>query len=576
MNIDAAKKPLGEVWIKAAVLGASWAAIEIVFGSFLHNLRVPFKGNILTAIGFIILIAASYRWKDKGLFWRSGLICALMKTMSPSAVIFGPMIAIFMEALFLDMATRFFGRNFLGFAIGASLAMAWILLQRIFNLVLMYGFKIVEIYTGLTSYIEQQFNWQVNLALAPLILLLLLYIVFGLITVTIAMIWGRKIDKMPAVNMQSHTALYNNPNKEVDFKHSLPWLVFNFLAMITAMVAIGYSPIWLWLPSTLVLVFVWTNRYKRAMRQMMRPKFWLFFGLITIVSSLMVTLVHTNGLNWMDGIIAGIQINFRAAVVISGFTVLGTELYHPRIRRQLLQSRFSNVHAALTLAFETLPAVIGQLPPIKKLFKSPVIYLKLMIEYAEYRVKEIQNRQQQRVIVISGPRETGKTSHLLELFRELNIASAKFGGFVSKRILNDKETSGYNLFSTEEDNLGILMQDNLDYGNGRIGRFFINDKAFEKGNTLIEKLIYDSTDVIILDEIGKLEATGKGWAASLRKTLNSNAVVVILSVNPEHLDKVTSTFGFTPYQIISPGDWNSKLISNLIVQLVSQQKKISL
>ena len=131
---------------------------------------------------------------------------------------------------------------------------------------------------------------------------------------------------------------------------------------------------------------------------MMRPKFWLFFGLITIVSSLMVTLVHTNGLNWMDGIIAGIQINFRAAVVISGFTVLGTELYHPRIRRQLLQSRFSNVHAALTLAFETLPAVIGQLPPIKKLFKSPVIYLKLMIEYAEYRVKEIQNRQQQKVI----------------------------------------------------------------------------------------------------------------------------------------------------------------------------------
>ena len=35
-------------------------------GKFLHNLRVPFSGHILTAIGLIILISASYRWKDKG------------------------------------------------------------------------------------------------------------------------------------------------------------------------------------------------------------------------------------------------------------------------------------------------------------------------------------------------------------------------------------------------------------------------------------------------------------------------------------------------------------------------------
>jgi len=74
-----------------------------VLGSFLHNLKVPFSGNILTAIGIIILISVSYIWKEKGLFWRAGLICAIMKTMSPSAVIFGPMIAIFSEAMLLEI-----------------------------------------------------------------------------------------------------------------------------------------------------------------------------------------------------------------------------------------------------------------------------------------------------------------------------------------------------------------------------------------------------------------------------------------------------------------------------------------
>ena len=88
-------KVLSDIWLKASVLGCLWASSEIVLGSFLHNLQVPFSSNFLTGIGIILLISVSYIWKDKGLFWRSGLICALMKSVSPSAVIFGPMIAIF-------------------------------------------------------------------------------------------------------------------------------------------------------------------------------------------------------------------------------------------------------------------------------------------------------------------------------------------------------------------------------------------------------------------------------------------------------------------------------------------------
>ncbi len=97
------KYTLSEKWIKASIAGTIWAASEIVLGSFLHNLRVPFSGNILTAIGIIILISISFIWRERGIFWRAGLICAIMKTMSPSAVIFGPMIAIIAESLILEL-----------------------------------------------------------------------------------------------------------------------------------------------------------------------------------------------------------------------------------------------------------------------------------------------------------------------------------------------------------------------------------------------------------------------------------------------------------------------------------------
>jgi nucleoside-triphosphatase THEP1 len=197
-----------------------------------------------------------------------------------------------------------------------------------------------------------------------------------------------------------------------------------------------------------------------------------------------------------------------------------------------------------------------------------------MIEHAEQRAKEIQNRQNQKIIVVSGPRESGKTTRLLELFKDLNSASVNAGGFVSIRILNDKNTSGYNLYDLQKGDLGFLMHENIDFGNGKVGRFFINEEAFKTGNKLVDKLIDQSSDVVILDEIGKLEAAGQGWAASLQKALTSKASVVMVSINPEHLDNVSKTFKFNPFQIVNPAEWDAKALTALIVKLIAQTKAV--
>jgi hypothetical protein len=88
---------LSPLWQRAAVLGSLWAASEIALGSFLHNLRVPFAGHALTAIAVAVLVAGHRTWPQEGLLVRAGLIAAVMKSTSPSAVLFGPMVAIVME-----------------------------------------------------------------------------------------------------------------------------------------------------------------------------------------------------------------------------------------------------------------------------------------------------------------------------------------------------------------------------------------------------------------------------------------------------------------------------------------------
>ena len=194
---------LSEKWIKASIIGTIWAASEIVLGSFLHNLKVPFSGNILTAIGIIILISLSYTWTEKGLFWRSGLLCALMKTMSPSAVIFGPMIAIFTEAALLEISVRLLGRTIAGYVIGSMLAMSWNLVQKILNYILFYGSNIIEVYSNLLKLAQKQLNIQTEIVWLPIFILLIVYALFGLLAAITGIRVGRKMVKQPVSDSPS-------------------------------------------------------------------------------------------------------------------------------------------------------------------------------------------------------------------------------------------------------------------------------------------------------------------------------------------------------------------------------------
>ena len=60
--------------------------------------------------------------RENGLIWRAGIICALMKSISPSAVILGPMTGILTEALLVELSVWLFGKNIFGYLIAGALA----------------------------------------------------------------------------------------------------------------------------------------------------------------------------------------------------------------------------------------------------------------------------------------------------------------------------------------------------------------------------------------------------------------------------------------------------------------------
>ncbi len=538
-----------DVWLKASIVGANWAASEIILGSFLHNLNVPFKGSILTAIGLILMISVAQVWKDKGLFWRSGLICALMKTMSPSAVIFGPMIAIFMESLLLEFSVRISGRNTVGFIFGSILAMSWVFVQKIVNFIIYYGFSIVDIYSNLLKYAEKQLNIHFNTYWLPLLVLLGIYVLFGVFAAIVGIKISRSLDKREEKQFTKADNKENISNKKSndDFKYSIIWLISSFIGIIGTIFLISKSNIYVWMPIAIIIVTLWIIRYKRGMRQLFRPGFWIFFILTTALSAILISKLDGGNNSLMVGLITGLKMNFRAAVIIVGFAVLGTELYNPRIRDRMMKSAFRHLPVALELGFESLPYVIANLPDAKTFIKKPSYVVKTLISHSEKRFSEIKEKYQSKVFIISGKVSEGKTNKVIEIVRKLKERGIRIGGFYSPRIIENGETIGYDLVSAENDSKVEFLRIKRNNNTEGIGRFEINNMAIVWGRQILSNENIKDKRVIIIDEAGRFEINGGGWSERIQYLLNKGDILVILTVRDIYKEEVVNKFEIKNY-----------------------------
>jgi nucleoside-triphosphatase THEP1 len=555
------RQGLSEKWIKASIIGTIWAASEIVLGSFLHNLKVPFSGNILTAIGIIILISISYTWKEKGLFWRSGLICALMKTMSPSAVIFGPMIAIFTEAALLEISVRLLGRTIPGYVIGSMLAMSWNLVQKILNYIIFYGSNIIDVYSNLLKFAQKQLNIQTDIVWMPVIFLLILYALFGVLAAITGIRTGRKMLRQ---QVQSFPLTINQPSGEVpgntgqEFNYSVSWLFINIILIICSFILLNKT-IWVvWSLAITGIVIIWAVRYKRALRQLSKPKFWILFVFITLITAFVFTEARHGENSLLQGLLTGIQMNFRAVVIIMGFSVLGTELYNPVVRNFFMRTSFKNLPLALELSVESLPLFIANIPDFKSMRKNPVSIFCQVILHADRRLAEIKEKvaHVQKVFIVTGSIRGGKTTFVKKIIELLKSYNIKVGGILSERVIDGSETIGYDLLNIETGEKTDFLRQNGEGGDGTIGRFTICLKGLEEGKKILDSGIQQQNNLVIIDEVGLLEIQDKGWSVCIDQLLEKSSNHILITVRDSYVDKVKSKWNLKEGEIINISETN--------------------
>lgn len=389
---------LSDKWLKAAVIGGLWASIEIVLGSFLHNLRIPFAGTILASQGILLLVAFNQVWKESGIIIRAGIITALMKSISPSSVILGPMIGIFMEAALLEVFLILFRRGIIGAVLASAIALSSALLHKIFSIIILYGWNIVVIYKNIYAYFQKIFNTEIFSPMEFIILILLIYLIFGAISGILGVYIGKKVNSfLPhATPMEvdfSNEELFPLSGKQ---KFNLYLLTTNILLLPLGLILINnfsffYGVLFL------VLFSVYTYwRYAAIFRRLKKPIFWVQLIVIILLSGLFYSSeIETNQIFNPDGLYFGLEMSFRALFVVIVFTAISIELRNPIIKKFLYAHHLGALHGSLSLAFNSLPIIIKSLPPVKQFFKQPLNTLSRLIAtniqwYSIFK-KQIQN-----------------------------------------------------------------------------------------------------------------------------------------------------------------------------------------
>jgi len=529
-----------EIWLKAAVLGSIWGASEIVLGTFLHSLRIPFSSNLLTAIGIILMIAGHRLWPEKGLIWRAGLICAALKTLSPSHAIFGPMLAISMQALLMQFAVSLGGRSAFSYLLGGGLAMSWNLLQRILNALVVYGATMIDLYQSLVRLLERNTGLVFTEYWTPLLVLAAIFFSGGVIAATAGLYISKNV-KSQGNNFWRFPVETSKVSSDEKVHERKLWAILWPLGILAGIVVVLLLIFKLPVQWSAIMVFILLGTMAVFDRSIFggvfrKPGFWI--GLLVMVSlSGFLLGRNVEGFFTTEGLKIGIEMMLRALVVITGFKLLGGALRGPAIAAWFQVRQFEGFLMATRIAFQTTPLLLESIPA-QNAWKNPIMVLRQIVsgmDHALHYMKSINSYQ--NIIIITGHKSTGKTRTVLKLSDRLKSQGYTIEGFAAPKVFDNNIHTGYNIH-----NLSSLLEvpfatrkEPFESTNTTIP-YEIQAAGLEAGSEWLSTTEAKQADLVVIDEVGPLELKGGGWAEALNKLLATRYKFILLVIRPALLD----------------------------------------
>lgn len=574
--------PSNRVWQRAAVLGSLWAAVEIVVGAFLHNLRVPFAGTLLAAFGVIIVTAGHRALPGRGIVWRSALVAALMKSMSPSAVILGPMVGILAEGLLMETALAVVGANAAGYVVSGALAVSWSLAQKLLSTFIAFGPDVVRLYTETYRFAARSMGVS---QFGPFDLVATLFVVecaIGAVAATVGLRLGRRVGtvsdtvalevKPPAPEPRARLA------EAAHTTWSLPRLAIAAVALVAGMALVGALPL-LYGAICVGLYAAWVSwTYPRAMARLRRPMFWIEVAGVMLLAGLVLGGLQYGLAGLLAGLHAGSQMVLRAMLVLFGFSAVSVELRNPRILDWLERHRLRGLSDALGVAFGTLPAFTAAMSSGRSFLRAPLASLAGMLQLAN-NLSLAHGTGHHGLVILTGRTGSGKTTLAGLVVDRVRAHGFRVGGMLAQGWLapaggaEPLRRSGFDLVDLQSGAVMPLCRVGEPGGSGheRCGPFEFTRDGLAFGRNALARGAAGA-DIVVVDEVGPLELSGGGWAPSLDRLATGFDGPLLVIARLAVVEAVKARWGTQTTPVCDVAVAKADAIAALIEERVGRQR----
>jgi len=138
------------------------------------------------------------------------------------------------------------------------------------------------------------------------------------------------------------------------------------------------------------------------------------------------------------------------------------------------------------------------------------------------------------IFIVTGPVHSGKTTLVKQVFNKLKEQGVQISGFLSERISQGREIAGYDLFDLKTEKSKPFVRKQGKREGERVGPFFLIPQVLAEAKEII--LQGKKTDVLVVDEVGPLELSGKGVWPALENVLQRPPKCMLLVAREDILD----------------------------------------
>lgn len=121
------------------------------------------------------------------------------------------------------------------------------------------------------------------------------------------------------------------------------------------------------------------------------------------------------------------------------------------------------------------------------------------------------------IFILTGPVHSGKTTLLKKVVWELKGQKYRIEGFLSEAVLKKEETVGYDLFDLKEEKSIPFIRKIGEKEWQKIGSYFFIPQGLAEAEKII--LRGKEADILVVDEVGPLELSGKGFWPALKQVV---------------------------------------------------------